>query len=219
MFNESWPWKRDLACAADRLERAQFGLSASLYALELSADDEGDGYEAETEVLYRIERDVMNGAFAVRRLIGMPSKVTKAVRETKATVVRYPLREGFKTPDVFDALGDLDMYDMSRPAVVAISANKLCNLFVHSLILRFAWTLKGMEFHNWWCLNENDPQKSILPNELAGWLVASDKSSAQHLTLAPLPELVRIMRVFAGDEVTCLTGVRDRNGRMHFKAT
>ena len=219
MFNESWPWKRDLACAADRLESAQFGLSTSLYALELSADDEGDGYEAEAEVLYRLERDVMNGAFAVRRLIGMPSKVTKAVRETKAMVVRYPLREGFKTPDVLDALGDLDMYDMSRPAVVAVSANQLCNLFVHSLILRFAWTLKGMEFHNWWCLNENDPQKSILPNELAGWLVASDKSSTQHLTLAPLAELVRIMRVFAGDEVTYLTGVRDRNGRMHFKAT
>lgn len=26
MFNESWPWKRDLAVAADRLEQAQLGL-------------------------------------------------------------------------------------------------------------------------------------------------------------------------------------------------
>lgn len=75
-----------------------------------------------------------------------------------------------------------------------------------------------MEFHQWWCLEEQDPRTSTTPNELAGWLVASDKSSTQHLTLAPLPELVRLMRVFTEDEVTTLTVRRDRNGRRHFAA-
>lgn len=216
MFNESWPWKRDLADAADSLERARFDLSAQLdLALE---EQDGDGWEAETEALYRVERDLLTGAFAIRRLIGMPSKVTKAVRESKASVVRYPLKAGATIPDAFDALGDLDMYDMRKPTATVISANEMCNLFVHSLIFRFAWTLPGMEFHQWWCLEEQDPRTSTTPNELAGWLVASDKSSTQHLTLAPLPELVRLMRVFAEDEVTTLTVRRDRNGRRHFAA-
>ena len=30
MFNESWPWKRDLANAAERLEQARLGLPAVL---------------------------------------------------------------------------------------------------------------------------------------------------------------------------------------------
>ena len=31
------------------------------------------------EAVYQVERDVMSGAFAARRLIGMPSKVTKGL--------------------------------------------------------------------------------------------------------------------------------------------
>lgn len=218
MFNESWPWKRDLASTADRIERARFGLSASL-DLAVGADDAGDWWEEETEALYQVERDVMNGAFAIRRLIGMPSKVTKVTRETKATVIRYPLKEGARSPDAFDALGDHSMYDMRRPTPTIVSVNEMCNLFIHSLIARFAWTALGLEVDEWWRLDEQDPRTAITPDELAGWLVASDKSSTQHLTLTPLPELVRVMRIFAEDEVTSLSGHRDRNGRMHYTAT
>lgn len=120
MFNESWPWKRDLAAAADRLEEARFGLGHRLG--EFGADD--DAYEQEAEAVYRVERDVMSGAFAARRLIGMPSKVTKGARATKAVVTRFPLCVDAKAPDIWDALGDLEMYDTHAPEDVTISATR-----------------------------------------------------------------------------------------------
>lgn len=100
--------------AAERIDGARLGLSDTLDQ-EATSGDGLDLYDAETEALYRLERDVMSAAFAVRRLIGMPSKVTKATREAKATVIRYPLRPGAKAPDIWDALGDLEMYQMGAP--------------------------------------------------------------------------------------------------------
>ena len=111
------------------------------------------------------------------------------------------------------------MYDREAPAEVMVTANEVCNLFVHSLIMRFAWTLESMAFGDWWALDQSDPRVECIPDELAGWLVASDKSSTQHLTFVPLRELVRIMRVFAEDEVTVVINRRDSRGRMHSTAS
>lgn len=214
MFNESWPWKRDLAVAADRLEEARLGLAHRLGEL----GDGDDAYEQETEAVYQVERDVMSGAFAARRLIGMPSKVTKGARGTRAVATRFALRDGAKAPDVWDALGDLEMYDMSAPEGVTISANELCNLFVHSLIFRLAWTHEGLSLSDYWALSEDDPRCEAMPTEFTGLLVATDKSSTEHLTLVNIAELVRIFRVFANDEVRQVVSRRDRRGRMHVSA-
>lgn len=214
MFNESWPWKRDLAMTADRLEQARLGIVHELGDLEGS----DDVYAQETETVYRIERDVMSGTFAVRRLIGMPSKVTKKTRATKAAVTRFPLRDGAKAPDLWDALGNLDMYDTDTPQDATISVNALCNLFVHSLILRLAWEFDDIPWSDYSSPGESDLQCNEPPTKLTGLLVASDKSSAKHLTLVKVTELVRIFRIFANDEVTRLVGRRDRHGRMHMTA-
>ena len=215
MFNESWPWKRDLAVVADRLEQARLGLAELLG----EPGDGDDAYEQETEAVYQVERDVMSGAFAARRLIGMPSKVTKGARATKAEVTRFPLRDGAKAPDIWDALGDLEMYDMGAGEDVTISANELCNLFVHSMILRLAWTLEGLSWADYWALCADDPRCEATPTEFSGLLVATDKSSIEHLTLVRVVELVRIFRIFANDEVTELVSRRDRRGRTHVTAT
>jgi hypothetical protein len=161
----------------------------------------------------------MAGAFAVRRLLGMPSKVTKSARATTAVVTRFPLREGAKTPDHWDVLGDLGVYEVGRPSTATISANELCNLFVHSLIFRGAWTLEGLAWEEYWSLPEDDPRCEAELTELAGFLVATDKSSSVHLTLVSIDELVRVFRVLAEDEVTLVMNRRDRNGRMHATAT
>lgn len=214
MFNESWPWKRDLAVAADRLEQARLGLAQQLAEL----GDGDDAYEQEAEAVYQVERDVMSGAFATRRLIGMPSKVTKGARATRAVVTRFPLRDGAKTPDVWDALGNLEMYDTGAPERVTISANQLCNLFVHSLIFRLAWTLEGLSWPDYWALSADDPRCEATPTVFAGVLVATDKSSTEHLTLVSVAELVRVFKVFANDEVTEVVSRRDRRGRVHVTA-
>ena len=214
MFNESWPWKRDLAVAADRLEQARLGLAQRLAEL----GDGDDAYEQEAEAVYQVERDVMSGAFATRRLIGMPSKVTKGARATRAVVTRFPLRDGAKTPDVWDALGNLERYDTGAPERVTISANQLCNLFVHSLIFRLAWTLEGLSWPDYWAQSADDPRCEATPTVFAGVLVATDKSSTEHLTLVSIAELVRVFKVFANDEVTEVVIRRDRRGRVHVTA-
>ena len=148
----------------------------------------------------------------------MPSKVTKGVRATETVVTRFALRDGAKAPDTWDALGDLEMYDTGAPEGVTISANELCNLFVHSLIFRLAWTLEGLSWPDYWALPADDPRCESTPMEFAGLLVATDKSSTEHLTLVNVSELVRIFRVFANDEVTEVVSRRDRRGRMHVNA-
>lgn len=214
MFNESWPWKRDLAVTADRLEQVRLGIVHELGELE----DIDDVYTQESEAVYRIERDVLSGAFAVRRLIEMPSKVTKKTRATKAAITRFPLRDGAKAPAPWDALGNLDMYDTDTPQDVTISVNTLCNLFVHSLILRLAWALDDLPWPDYSLPYDSGLQRNETSTKLTGLLVASDKSSAKHLTLVKVIELVRIFRIFANDEVTQLVGRRDRHDRMHMTA-
>lgn len=208
---ESWPWKRDLGLVADRLEEARFGLSE---VLDLH------GYESEecAQAFYQLERDVMAGAFATRRLIGMPSKVTQRARTSSVNVTRFALREGAKSPDLWDVLSGLDMYLITAPMAEEISATELCNLFVHSLIFRPAWTANDLAWDVYSLLPVDDPRAHDIPTELAGLLVASDKSRSQHLTFVGLTELVRAFRVLVNDEVTVVESRTDRRGRTHMTA-
>lgn len=214
MFNESWPWKRDLGEAAERLEIAAAKPNLGLP----DGDDPAFDHAVEVEAFYQVERDVMAGCFAVRRLIGMPSKVTKRARATKAAVTRFPLIAGARSPDAFDALGELDMYLIESPTPDVITANELCNLFVHSLIFRFAWTVEDLSWGECLALSEDDPRIDG-PVSLAGFLVATDKSSSGHLTLVGLDEIVRVFRILAEDDVTRLVSRRDPTGRMRFTAS
>jgi len=214
MFNESWPWKRELGEAAERLETV-----AALPNLGLpDYDDPAFDEEDEVEAFYRVERDVMVGCFAVRRLIGMPSKVTKQARATKAAVAQFPLRAGARIPDSYDALGELDMYRLDASTDRVITANDLCNLFVHSLIFKFAWTTAGLSWSEYWALGEDDPRIAD-PVRLAGFLVSSDRSRSEHLTFVELLEIVRVFRDLANDDVTSLVIKQDHRGRRHFRAS
>ena len=214
MFMESWPWKRDLGEAAERLDVAD-----QMPNLGVREDDDPHfNDDDEVEAFYRVERDVMSGCFAVRRLIGMPSKVTQHARATKAAVTQFPLLAGARVPHALEGLDVLDIYRLEASTRVVISANELCNLFVHSLIFRFAWTIKGLSWADWRALGEDDPRIDD-PTRLAGFLVATDKSSGGHLTLVDLQELVRIFRIFAQDEVKQVVATRDYKGRAHVSAS
>lgn len=117
-----------------------------------------------------------------------------------------------------DALGDLDMYDMDVPKDVTISVNAMCNLFVHSLILRLVWTCEDLSQSDCVTQYQASPQYNETPVKFTGPLFASDKSSTKQLTLVKVAELVRIFRVCANDEVTRLVGRRDDRGRIHVTA-
>ncbi|WP_423059254.1 hypothetical protein [Brevibacterium linens] len=215
MFSESWPWKRDLGAAADRLGAARFGLSTKL---RLGEEDEADAWETGTEAVYEVERDAMTAAFAIRRLIGMPSKVTKSARGTMVNVFRFDLTEGSKVPDIWDALGSIDMYNLGSPKSATISANEMCNLFVHSFFFGFAWTLDYLPWFEYWLLPENDARCDQEPTELAGFLLTTDKSRGEYLSFVSIEELIRVSRVFANDNAVSVQFYRDKRGRMHATA-
>lgn len=200
MFNETWPWKRELRKIARSLERDRYGLAKKLSkAVE------------ESELLYFVERDVMFGCFAARRLLGMQSKVTKGIRKAKVAVTEYVKIEGTPPVDASTVYGELEMYDYENPKSVRISANAMCNLFVHSYVLRFVWTCSGIDWDQWYWHTEDNMDA----DELCGFLVASDEGVAQRLTFVPLEEIVHLFLSVADDEVVLLRMYRDRNGRMH----
>lgn len=203
MFNETWPWKRELRRIARSLEEDRFKLTKKL----------GKAVE-ESEVLYFVERDVMFGCFAVRRLLGMQSKVTKSIRKAKVAVTEYAKIEGTPPIDASTVYGELEIYDYENPKSVRISANAMCNLFVHSYVLRFVWTRGGIDWDQWY----RHAEDSVEADELCGFLVASDEGVAQRLTFVSLGEIVRLFLAVADDEVVMLRMRRDSNGRMHATA-
>lgn len=220
MFNESWPWKRDLWLAAERLELAKFELADRLDEAYSQTDENDDFYhDPGAEILYQVEHDLLFSAYAMRRLIGMPTKITQTTAASRINIVNFPLKVEERAPDFWDALGGIDMYDFLSPEDLNLTVQKVCNYLVHSLFLRFAWTIPELTFPEFWSLPADDQLTQQDPRELAGWLVASDYSSAKALTFVPLDEFARVMRRFAEDDVTALNIWTDSEGTRHYEAT
>lgn len=210
MFNESWPWKRELSECAGRLRAAA---DASHWEILDEADPE-DSYEAETEAIFEVERDVMVGAFALRRLLGMPYKVTKQIRKSTVHVTNYPLRADRSAPNLLDAISAIEWYDMTQPKKDRLTTVQMCNLFVHSHVLHFAWDLQGISVEKANLLEEGDP-RSDGPVFLGGFYVATDTSSKTHLTRVELHTVADSFEAMARDYVDTFSVKRDAKGRLH----
>lgn len=210
MFNESWPWKRELGECANQLRAA--GQVTHWESLDVA--DSEDSYEAETEAVFEVERALMVGSFALRRLLGMPYKVTKQIRKSTVEVTAYPLRADRSAPDFLDAISAFDWYDLTRPARGQITTAQMCNLFVHSHVLHFAWDLAGISVEEASILQEDDPRLSG-PVTLGGFYVATDTSSRTHLTRVELDTVADSFEAMAQDNVAALSLRRDARGRRH----
>lgn len=209
MFNETWPWKRELAACAHRLRDA---------ARETAQKDwphgAEDDWEVVTEAIFEIERDVMVGSFALRRLLGMPYKVTQSIRKRTIPVVTFPLQPGRSAPDAMDALDAFDWYDLTQPTVQCITTQQMCNLFVHSHVLHFAWDLESVKSEEQSELKEDDARLEG-PLELGGFFVATDTTSKTHLTRVDLDVLANSFEEMAEDDVVLLEMRRDHRGRRY----
>lgn len=92
--------------------------------------------------------------------------------------------EGTKPPDAWDALGGFEIYVIRR----AFSSS--------TVWFCVAWTLPGHPFPEFCVLEEGGPRTECHPCELAGWLVASDRSSQKSLTFVSLDQFVHVTRLF-----------------------
>ncbi len=213
MFNESWPWKRELLACAQRLREAAEASSSTDWPPDVWADD----YEDEVEAIYTIERDIMMGCFALRRLLGMPYKVTQEIRKKTVPVTIYPIREGQQPPDDFDALDAFDLYNLDQPSDQTITTQQMCNLFIHSHVLHFAWELIDMSPEKSLTIDENDPSING-PVQLSGFFVATDISSKTHLTRVDLESLTSAFEEMGRDNVVSISWKLDHRGRRRIQS-
>ncbi|OBA67549.1 hypothetical protein A5780_10400 [Nocardia sp. 852002-20019_SCH5090214] len=136
----------------------------------------------------------MVGCFAIRKLLDTPGKLSDECRSELVSVVAYPVARA--APDFWDAYQFWDFYDLeqeqSKPERIGL--RDLCNRVIHSLVFGF----EGSEHAG---------------SRLSGIFVASDVTSKKSLTSISIPELARVFRVVADDQVVSLQMVRDAQGR------
>ncbi|GAA2086382.1 hypothetical protein [Brevibacterium salitolerans] len=142
---------------------------------------------------FLMERDVMVASFAMRKLLDTPGKISDGAEAERVQVLSHPLKG--QPPDFWSRHEFWEMFDLKQGKREQISVRELCNRVVHSVVFSF----NGSE----------EPQ-----HRLEGIFVASDFSSKRSLTYIEVTELVRVLRVYAHDDVVYMAMHRDADGRM-----
>lgn len=173
MITDSIPWKQDLFSIALRLERRK---SQKRWTERTS---------------FLVERDVMVGAYIMRKLIQTPAKVSDEAKSHQIRANRHELRG--KTPDFWDDHNFWDNYDMHNSTPVLLSLPKFANQVIHSLV---------------WSISVADT------GDFDGILVASDTQSKLSLMFIPIDEMVNSFIRIANDDFVHLESRRQVDGSM-----
>ena len=143
---------------------------------------------------FLVERDVMVASFAMRKLLDTPGKISDEASAEYVQVLSHPLVG--QQPDFWSRHEFWEMFDLEQGTHERISVREFCNRVIHSVVFSF----NGSE----------EP-----PHRLEGIFVASDWSSRRSLTYIEVSELVRVLRIYAVDDVAYMTMHRDADGSMH----
>lgn len=119
MIDESGPWREELQKSAVRLLRwnTQRRWTARTY--------------------YLAERDVMMGAYAIRRLIDS-GKTSSLLGARRYTVIHYPLVG--RVPMVLDRFSPEEFYNLEKPTRGQLDVAHLCNQIIHSFVFQIFLT-------------------------------------------------------------------------------
>ncbi len=179
MISESHPWREELCSVADRLEACKAGV------------DWRDEYAA-----FRIERDVMFGAYAVRKLFEA-HKLADSLAGSTVRVGSYPLID--RVPDYMNWYRLDDFYDFSRREAQTLTITQFCNQFIHS----FIWLIEseGME------------TDATDATGLIGCFVASDTLRSRSLYQVSVDVLINLFRSVGSEEVVSTQMTRDASGQ------
>lgn len=175
MIGNSVPWKEDLFRVADSLERR----AKQRRVTERTA--------------FLIERDVMNAAYAVRKL----NEARKISDELAAETVtaRQHLLLG-RPVDIWNRDEFYEHYDMEHPQAVDLSLRAFYNQVIHSWV----WMLSGAE----------EP-----PHMFDGIYVSSDWERKSRIYFFSAGTLITVFRAIADDDIVNSEMRRDENGDMH----
>ena len=172
VIDDSIPWKEDLLRVADVLERRT----------------RQRRWTERTSFL--VERDVMNGAYAVRKL-NEARKISDELAAETVACRRHTLTG--RPVDIWNRHAFYEHYDMEHPESVALALAGFCNQVIHSCV----WMLSATE----------DP-----PHQFDGIYVSSDRARKRHVYFMPADSLISVFRSVGSDDVALIRMQRDSNG-------
>ncbi len=210
-FNESAPWKRELHLCSEILRRSQErSYTYSDEDLELS---QWDFWGPQTEDIFQIEKAILLGCIAVRRLSEMPFKVSSDLfRGVEYEVVHFPLKPRKGAPDHWGALVPFEFYDLSSPLKKKINPRVMCNYFLHSHVQAAYWQPVGMSVAESLIIQEDDPRLGGA-SMISGVMVTTDHKN-ESLVLIKLSQLADCFERVSEDDVSSIRCSRDRDGKL-----
>ncbi len=174
MIGDSIPWKEELLRVAEALR----GRTKQRRWTERTS--------------FLVERDVMNAAYAVRKLNEAHKISDELAGETVA--VRQHLLTG-RPVDIWNRYEFYEHYDMEHPKPVRLTLTDFCNQVIHSWV----WMLSATE----------EP-----PHLFDGIYVSSDRARKRHVNFIPAANLIGLFRAVGLDDIASMQMGRDCNGDM-----
>lgn len=172
MIWESYPWRLELHRIARRLR---------YWSEDFDHENE--------ELAFEIERDVMVGAYAVRKLLDA-EKLPTSLKRRNFRVVSYPIKH--RVPDLMNWHRTDEFYDFDKASEKVMPSKEICNQMIHS----FVWMTEA---------GEESPG-------LTGILFNSDRSRERELYRIGIEDLAELFSA-ATEEVTMSFRARDVRGQ------
>ena len=146
MISDSVPWRGELLKTAEALERR-----ASLKRWT-------------TRTGFLVERDLMVGMFAIRRLVES-AKTSSLLPNERVSFGMHPLTG--RVPGTYDRWSYWEFYDMDSKQQTELTVRDLVNLFIHSFVLGF-YPLSEDGPATIWVVSERDRHKRLYSIPFAG---------------------------------------------------
>lgn len=162
MLTSSLQWKQELLRSAARLEKK---------ATQKRWTDQS---------AFMVERDAMVGAYAIRKLIETPGRVSDEARQLQVPILSHALT-ATKRVTWWTALHWWELYDMDSYSSRHIPLRHFCNALIHSFVFSF--------------------QPPPDDEGLAGMFVNSEYESRKELLFISTDTFVGVFRVLGNDNV------------------
>jgi hypothetical protein len=172
MIFDSFPWKEELRRAANKLERAQSKKKWS------------------ERTAFTVEREVMLGAFAIRRL-NESRKVSDSLAKRPIPVRLHALTSS--PPDIWEVAEPWNHFDLTTSTRENLTLNKFCNQIIHS------WS--------WLVSDEEDG---------LGIYITSDKDRSHHLYFMTIETIVEVFRKVGRDHIVQMSMKTNKKGERIF---
>jgi len=174
MISDSVPWKEELLKVASRLEKKKV---QTRWAERSS---------------FLVERDVMVGAYAVRRL-NEAHKISDKLAARRLKVKSHALIGG--APDVLNRFEFWEHYDLEKSEEVELSVREFCNQVIHS----WNWHISATD-ESPWLFN--------------GIFISSDRKRRSCLYFIDVDMLVELFRSVGNEDIVSADMRRNSDGEM-----